>query len=229
MKLHVALPDRMLVTTPRARVPVRKLTARRDDRVTIDVTFSTNGRPGPLPAGSTVALVAYAGPGVRTPLVYATTFNVVGRGTSVIYRFPFVDFAVPSLGTAFATKDTIPLSFEVRVTSSGGGISYSTAPVTLEINQSAFVAGATPPASLDVPTTPLYLREIDALVGGDANHLDSVPTYNRAGLLVMCYIDSQMQTWRLFPGTDVSAPSGGIVRPVDYDEVTNAYVWKRIA
>jgi hypothetical protein len=227
MKLHVDLSDHILVSSPRARTPIRKLTARRDDLIPVDVSFSTNGRVVPLPAGSTVTLVAYAGPGSRTPVVFANNASIFGRGASTVYRFPGVSFAINSVVSALASQGVVPLTFEVRVVS--GYTSFSTSPVTLEVSQSASVAGAVQPAYETVPTAPLYLREIDALTGGGSNALDSVITLGRDGLLIMCYIASEMQTWRLFPGTDAENPSAGIVRPDDFDETSNPRVWKRLA
>jgi hypothetical protein len=226
MKLHVALPDNTLVTTPRARTPVRKLTARRGDVLEVDVSFSRDGRPGSLPAGSTVALAVYAGPGSRTPLVFANNPTLLGRGTSSVYHFPAVSLALDSLGTSFASQRVVPLALEVRVTS--GYSSFATAPVTLEVSQSALIAGATPPVLETVPSTPLYIREITALTGGGGTALDGVPTIGRDGLVVMCYVSGEMQTWRLFTGTDAENPSAGVVRPDDYHATSNQRVWKRV-
>jgi len=135
MKLHVVLNDRILAASPRAKTPIRSLAARRGDNLTIDVSFSMDGRIGPLPAGAVVVLAAYAGPGSRTPLVYASSPTVVGRGINTRYRFTGVNFALASLSSEFASRRVVPLVFEVQVR-----VAYSiftTAPVTLNVSQSA--------------------------------------------------------------------------------------------
>lgn len=226
MKLHVVLNDRTIASSPRARVPLRSLSVRRGDNLTIDVSFSMDGRVGPLPAGTTVSLVAYAGVGSRLPLVFATAPTLHGRGITTYYRFNAVSFALSSLGASFPTQPVIPLVFEISV-----GIGYgrfTTAPVRLNVTQTADIGAATPPVLEAVPSTPLYLRDIVTLTGGGATALDGVPTVGRAGLVVMCYVDSEFQTWRLFSGTDAENPVVGVVRPDDYNASSNAQVWKRI-
>jgi hypothetical protein len=225
MKLHVAIDDRALVTSPRDRVPIRKLTARRDDSLTIDVTFSMNGRITSLPAGSTVTIAAYQGPGSRVALVSASNSSVIGRGTSTIYRFNAFSFALGALDSAFASQPVIPLVFELRVNSGSGG--FTTAPVTLEVTQTANIGTINPPTPPAAPTYPIYIKEITALTGGGATALDGILTEGRQGLLVMCYVSGEMQTWRLFNGDSVENPSGGIVRPDDY-KPSNQQVWKRL-
>jgi len=226
MKLHVVLNDRTLASSPRSRAPIRKLTARRGDNLTIDVTFSMDGRIGPLPAGTTVTLVAYAGSGSRTPLVYATGPSIIGRGEYTTYRFPAVSFALDSLSTAFAAQSVVPLVFEVRINSGYAG--FTTAPVTLNVTQTADTGIVIPPTPAPVPTSPLYIKEITSLTGGGATALDGIATVGRPGLLVMCYVSGEMQTWRLFTGTDAENPSAGIVRPDDYHATSNPQVWKRL-
>lgn len=225
MKLHVVLPDRILATTPRARTPVRRLTVRRGEVLTVDVTFSMDGRTGPLPAGSVVSLAAFARPGSRTPLVFATSPTVIGRGASTTYRFPAVSFALDYISAALAVQPVL-LTFEVQV--SLGYALLSTSPVTLEVTQSALTSGATPPEIPSVPTSPLYIREITSLVGGGATALDGVLTVGREGLLALVYVDGELQTWRLFPGTDAELPAAGVVRPDDFHATTNPQVWKRL-
>lgn len=226
MKLHVAIDDRALVTSPRDRVPIRKLTARRDDSLTIDVTFSMNGRITSLPAGSTVTIAAYQGPGSRVALVSASNSSVIGRGTSTIYRFNSVNFALSGLSSTFASQPVIPLVFEIRVNSGSGG--FTTAPVTLEVTQTADVGVVIPPTPPAAPTYPIYISTIETLIGGGATALDGILTDGRQELLVMCYVSGEMQTWRLFSGDSAENPSGGIVRPDDYDGLSNQQVWKRL-
>ena len=137
MKLHVNLNDRLLTATPRTRAPIRSLSARRGDSLTIEVSLSMDGRIGPLPAGATVSIAAYAGPGSRTPLVYATSPTTVGRGTATRYRFSNVSFALAGLATQFASQRVIPLVFEVRVQSAYS--IFTTAPVTLNVTQTALL------------------------------------------------------------------------------------------
>lgn len=230
MKLHVAIDDRALVTSPRDRVPIRKLTARRDDSLTIDVTFSMNGRITSLPAGSTVTIAAYQGPGSRVALVSASNSSVIGRGTSTIYRFNSVNFALSGLSSAFASQPVIPLVFELRVNSGSGG--FTTAPVTLEVTQTADVGVVIPPTPPPSPTYPVYIKEIDRLTGPPFDKsLDGIPTAGRQSLLVMCYVSGEVQTWRLFSGDSATNTSGGIVRPNDYNDTSippNQQVWKRL-
>lgn len=135
MKLHVVLPDRILATSPRARAPVRRLRVRRGEVLSVDVTFSMDGRTGPLPAGSMVTIAAFAGPGSRVPIVFATSPTVVGRGSSTTYRFPAVSFALNDISASLASSRAVPLNFEVRV--AVGYSSFATAPVVLEVTQSA--------------------------------------------------------------------------------------------
>jgi hypothetical protein len=98
----------------------------------------------------------------------------------------------------------------------------------LIVTQAADLGSAVPPILQSVPNTPLYIREITALVGGGATALDGVPTVGRAGLVVMCYVSNEMQTWRIFTGTDAENPSAGVVRPDDYHASSNPQVWKRV-
>jgi len=135
MNLHVVLNDRILASSPRARVPIRSLAARRGDSLTIDVSFSMDGRVGPLPAGAIVRIAAYAGPGSRDPLVYATSPTIVGRGIATRYRFSDVSFTLSGLSGQFAAQRVVPLTFEVRVQSAYSII--TTAPVTLNVSQTA--------------------------------------------------------------------------------------------
>ena len=226
MKLHVAIDDRALVTSPRDRVPIRKLTARRDDSLTIDVTFSMNGRITSLPAGSTVTIAAYQGPGSRVALVSASNSSVIGRGTSTIYRFNSVNFALSGLSSTFASQPVIPLVFEIRVNSGSGG--FTTAPVTLEVTQTADVGVIIPPTPPAAPTYPIYISTIETLTGEGATALAGIPTVGRQELLVMCYVSGEMQTWRLFSGDSATNTSGGIVQPNDYNVTSNQQVWKRL-
>lgn len=137
MNLHVVLNDRILASSPRARVPIRSLAARRGDNLTVDVTFSMDGRIGPLPSGASVSLVAYAGPSSRTPLVSASSPSVVGRGIYTRYRFSNVSFALSTLGSQFATQRVVPLVFEVKVQTAYA--TFTTAPVTLNVSQTALL------------------------------------------------------------------------------------------
>lgn len=235
MKLHVDLNDRTLVSSPRDRVPLRKLQARREDSLTIDVAFSMNGRITSLPAGSTITIAAYQGPSSRTPLIVASSATLLGRGTSTIYRFNSVNFSLSGLGleldSTFATQSPIPLVFELRVNS--GSSSFTTTPVTLEVTQTANIGVVIPPTPPAAPTYPVYISTITRLTGGDATALDGIPTVGRQELLVMCYITdaAEMQTWRLFAGTDATNALAGIVRPTDYSSTStppNQQVWKRL-
>ena len=226
MKLHVDLNDRTLVSSPRDRVPLRKLQARREDSLTIDVAFSMNGRVTSLPAGSTITLAAYQGPSSRTRLIEASNPILIGRGTSTIYRFNLVNFSLSGLNAAFATQSPIPLVFELRVNTGSGG--FTTAPVTLEVTQTADVGAVIPPTPPAAPTYPVYISTITSLTGGGATALDGIPTVGRQELLVMCYVSGEVQTWRLFAGTDPENVSGGIVRPDDFIIPSNQQVWKRL-
>lgn len=226
MKLHVDLNDRTLVSSPRDRVPLRKLQARREDSLTIDVAFSMNGRVTSLPAGSTVTIAAYQGPSSRNPLIAASSFAIIGRGTSTIYRFNSVNFSLSGLNSAFATQSPIPLVFELRVNSGSGG--FTTAPVTLEVTQTADVGVVIPPTPPAAPTYPVYISTITSLTGGGATALDGILTAGRQALLVMCYVSGEMQTWRLFVGDAPEDVLAGIVRPDDYAYPDNQQVWKRL-
>lgn len=226
MNLHVVLEDRILATTPRARTPVRSLSVRRGDVLTLDVTFSLNGVIGPLPAGTGISVAGYAGFGSRLPLVYAEDPLIVGRGPSTIYRFPAVSFALDDLDASFSSQATVQLVFELRINVGYAG--FTTAPVTLNVTQSADTGAAVPPVFDPVPTSPLYIKEITSLTGGGATALDGVVTVGRPGLLVMCYVSNEMQTWKLFAGTDADNPSAGVVRPDDYHATANPQVWKRV-
>jgi hypothetical protein len=135
MNLHVVLNDRILASSPRARVPIRSLAARRGDSLTIDVSFSMDGRIGPLPTGTIVRIAAYASPGSREPLVYATSPTIVGRGTATRYRFSNVSFTLSGLASQFAAQRVVQLAFEVRIQSTYSTI--TTAPVTLNVSQTA--------------------------------------------------------------------------------------------
>jgi hypothetical protein len=135
MKLHVNLNERALTTSPRSRAPVRSLSARRGDSLTIDVSFSMDGRTGPLPAGSLVSVFVYAGPGNRTALATGSTSTALNRGSKTVYRMANVSFLLSSLNTEFSSRRVVPLVFEVRIGNAYNTI--TTAPVTLNVSQTA--------------------------------------------------------------------------------------------
>lgn len=71
---------------------------------------------------------------------------------------------------------------------------------------------------------------ISDLTGGEATDLDSVLTTSLAvGTVVSFYYNSTFQFWRLTAGTTAENPSGGIVRPDDFDTEDNAKVWTRLS
>lgn len=80
----------------------------------------------------------------------------------------------------------------------------------------------------------VYWRElptVTGLTGGGATKLDGAlsPTSVNVGSVVAIIISDLPQWWKLFAGTDAEDPTGGIVRPDNYNGSTNAVVWKRIA
>lgn len=135
MKLHVNLDERAITASPRSRARIRTLSTRRNDSLTIDVSFSMDGRTGPLPAGSLVSLFVYAGPATRTALVTASTSTALNRGAKTVYRMSDVLFQLTSLEAQFAANKIVPLVFEIRIGNSYNTI--TTAPVTLNVSQTA--------------------------------------------------------------------------------------------
>ena len=86
-----------------------------------------------------------------------------------------------------------------------------------------------PPTFSPDAVVPLPL--ITSLIGGLATSLDGIPTANGAlatDVTVLLSYGRVGQTWQLIDGTDDEAPSMGIVRPDDYDAVTNARIWVQL-
>ena len=135
MKIHVNLDERAITASPRSRAHIRSLSARRDDKLTIDVSFSTDGITGPLPSGTTVSLFGYVSHTNNTALVTATTSTALNRGTKTIYRLSNVLLELAGLDADFAASKVVPLVLEVRVANSSTTI--TTAPVTLNVSQAA--------------------------------------------------------------------------------------------
>lgn len=68
---------------------------------------------------------------------------------------------------------------------------------------------------------------VTGLTGGGANNLDGLMTINLPlGVIVEVQLYGDVLTpYRLEPGTNAEA-SPSVIRPDDYDESTNARVWK---
>jgi hypothetical protein len=135
MKLHVNLDDLTITASPRSRAPIRSLSVRRGDSLTIDVSFSTNGRTGSLPVGSVVSVSAYDGPASRVAIATASTSVAVNRGAKTIYRLSPVSFSLASLSGRIESSRVVQIPFEVRVVN--GSLISTTAPVTLNVSQTA--------------------------------------------------------------------------------------------
>lgn len=72
------------------------------------------------------------------------------------------------------------------------------------------------------------------LTGGGATKLDGVATKTGSvvmvptGTIFMISYGRILQVWQLVEGTDVEAPSTGVVRPDDYNASTNARIWVQL-
>lgn len=118
---------------------------------------------------------------------------------------------------------------QIQTTTSGGVVQSSQwVPVLIESDvcratDTAPVITAQPSASAC-----LYYKGITALTGGGAAALDGIATVGKSALLVEIYVADELQTWRLFAGTNAEDAASGLVRPDDYNASTNAQVWKRL-
>lgn len=72
---------------------------------------------------------------------------------------------------------------------------------------------------------------INALTGGAAGALDSIPTASSAmttGRWVLAIVSGELSIWQLQAGTTAEDSANGIVRPDDYDGSTNARIWIKV-
>lgn len=87
---------------------------------------------------------------------------------------------------------------------------------------------ATPsPSVIPLVSAPRWYKNITTYTGGTAVCLDAIQTLGHTGLLIVCYIASELQFWKQFTGTD-AAVTGAIIRPTDYHATTNPTVLKRV-
>ena len=72
--------------------------------------------------------------------------------------------------------------------------------------------------------------DLTALTGGGAGALDGIATVSvNPPLLVALRLNGQLTVWQLDQGNATADVSAGIVRPLDFDAMTNAKVWTRLA
>lgn len=87
--------------------------------------------------------------------------------------------------------------------------------------------GSPTPSVIPLAGAPRWFKNITAYTGGTAVCLDAIQTLGHSGMLIIAYINSELQFWRQFTGTD-AAVTGAIIRPVDYHATTNPTVLKRV-
>lgn len=134
MKLFVNLDTRQIISTPRKRTPIKEILFSCGDIATIDVAFVTHGKQIAI-AANEIKLAAYKGLAERTPLVSAVSPEVIGRGSTAIYRFNQVSFGGSSLLALLGSQKEITLTFEVRAQIACEDI--VTEPIKIVISQSA--------------------------------------------------------------------------------------------
>lgn len=144
------------------------------------------------------------------------------------------------LGTLDLAGDDLAALFTAGVSSVYGhleiqtvtsGIPQSSQSIPVLVLSDVIRPGDGAPAITSQPTaSPLLVyKDITSLTGGGATALDGIPTVGKTNVIVMLYVSSEVQTWRLFAGTTAEDAENGIVRPDDYDADDNAQIWKRIA
>ena len=226
MKLFVNLDTRQIISTPRSRVPLKEIRARRGETITVDVAFVTHGKQVSV-AANNVKLAAYKGLAERTALVSAISPIVVGRGSQAVYRFNQVYFGGDSLLALLGNQQDTTLIFEVRAQ-----VAYEdivTEPLKMVITQSTNTATSILPTDTGVSTVRWY-SQIDSLLDGDVGDyplsgIVTVPLPVRS--VVQICINNEIQDWLLKAGTDAPIAMG-IVHPNDYNSSTNAKVWIRL-
>lgn len=141
-----------------------------------------------------------------------------------------LDLAGDDLADLF-TAGTSSVYCHLEIQTVTAGVPQSSQSIPVMILSDVIRPGDGAPAITGQPAaSPLLVyKDITALTGGGATALDGIPTTGKSNVIVMIYLDSELQTWRLFAGTTAEDADNGIVRPDDYDADDNAQIWKRIA
>lgn len=101
-------------------------------------------------------------------------------------------------------------------------------PLEFDLIASVNLADDATPTPIGTSRGPRFYPDITGLTGGGTTKLDGIVTVGVAvPIVVVVYVSSELQFWRLATGTTAeSSPS--VIRPDDYNATTNAKVWTRV-
>lgn len=224
MKLFVNLDTRQIISSPRARVPLKEIRARRGEAITIDVAFVTHGKQVPISA-DTIQVVAYKGPAERTALVSATAYEFIK--SEAVYRFSIVYFGGSGLLALLGNQQDTTLVFEILA--HVGNEYIATEPLKLVVTQSTQNYTSIVPVDAGISTVRWY-PQIDSLLDADvgSSPLSGIVTVSLSvRTIAQICINNEIQDWLLKAGTDAPVVMG-VVHPNDYNSSTNAKVWIRL-
>jgi hypothetical protein len=88
------------------------------------------------------------------------------------------------------------------------------------------------PRNVTIPASVLqsqmWYPDIVSLSGDGSLSLDSLPTLGRTRVLILCHFADELQFWLLAPGSTETDEAAGLLRPLDFHEISNPKIWTRV-
>lgn len=225
MKLYVDLDLRTLVLTAGYTSPLTELQVRKGEVAPVEVRFVRNGLV--VDNGNVTPLVTVATKNEfnQDPLLAQATLTKSGTGTNTVYSGT-LELTTNGI-LALVGGDPYGMAM-LEVTWADATHTHAIPAVDLRIQNSIGLnANVSPPAPAQTTTT--FLPGITSLTGGGINALDGLITVGLSiPRLYVVSLNTSSQLWSLVSGSEAEDVAGGIVRPDDFNAVTNAKVFKRI-
>lgn len=219
------------------------------DIIAMEVVFTQDGSEvtSTVLAGSAVMKLGLRSrPGSATILALSTSYTLAGQVASATFSLntsALVDHFTSNIPPGSIDGAFV---FEVEVTAADESLRRTYLQVGATVRRDVNQPADTNPPAVDTALyvlkgalfdgngraiSPYYVAhrgEITARTGGGSNALDGITTTNlTVPFAVLITIADSGELWRLNTGTDAEDGSF-IVRPDDYDGITNPRVWKRI-
>lgn len=229
MNLYIDLDLLRVVAMPGYPAAIGTLRLRRNDTVPLVVQFIQSGVVVDPGAAATTLYFAANSTGnySQNPNMIAIPLTKSGSGSETQYAG---DLAVSGAGVngAFAVGPDIAAIYargELTWFNAAGTASVTTEAFSIEIANDIYRGNAAGPTQ----SLSIFLPTVTGLTGGGTANLDGVPTVGvSVPQLYVLSVGLSSQLWQLAAGSDVENAAGGIVRPDDFNALTNAKVFKRI-